>query len=183
MIDITKAEIDLAIPKVKEGLEKYYLIQKKFNNINIQKDFVFQRKFNGFYRVRRNAEWRKSFYDIFENSKNTACADFKIVLEQIYKKTNMVEASFASKLIATINLDLPVLDKFILDNTNLKLPYTGAKNRLNKIVKIYNELIKKFDSFKKTENGKYLVLKFKKEFPSYKITETKMIDLVLWQTR
>ena len=183
MIDITKEEIGLAIPKVKEGLKKYYLIQEKFNNVNIQKDFIFQKKFNGFYKVRRDAKWRESFYDIFENSINTACTDFKTVLEQIHERTNRVEASFTSKLIATINPNLPVLDKFVLDNTNLKLPYSGDKNRLNKIVKTYNELIEKFDNFKKTENGKYLVLKFQKEFPSYKITETKMIDLVLWQTR
>ena len=183
MINITKEEINLAIPKVKEGLKKYYLIQEKFNNINFQKDLIFQKKFNGFYKIRRDAEWRESFYDIFQNSRSTVCTDFKTVLEQIHEKTNRVEASFTSKLIATINPNLPVLDKFVLNNTNLKLPYNGAKDRLNKIVKIYSELIEKFDDFKKTENGKYLVLKFQKEFPSFKITETKMIDLVLWQSR
>lgn len=183
MIDITKEEIDLAIPKVQEGLKKYYFIQEKFNHVNIQNDLIFQKKFNGFYKVRRDAKWRESFYDIFENSRDSSCTDFKTVLEQIYERTNRVEASFTSKLIATINPNLPVLDKFVLDNTNLKLPYNGAKNRLNKIVKIYSELIEKFDHFKKTENGKYLVLKFQKEFPNYKITETKMIDLVLWQSR
>ncbi len=183
MINITKEQINAAIPKVKDGLDKYYNIQNNFNNINIEQDRNFQTKFNGFYKVRRNYEWRKIYYEIFESSRNFQNIDFEIILKSIYKKTNRIEASFTSKLIATINPNLPVLDKFVLENAGLTLPYQGANDRINIIINIYTELINKFYTFRKTENGKYLVSKFKEKYPNYKITETKMIDLVLWQTR
>ena len=87
-----------------------------------KKDESFQTKFNDFYRVRRNQEFRKIFYEIFENSRYNQNINFEIVLTLIKNKTNRIEASFASKLIVTINPNLPVLDKFVLRNVNLKLP-------------------------------------------------------------
>lgn len=40
-----------------------------------------------------------------------------------------------------------------------------------------------FDDFLKTENGKYLVEQFVREYPNAKISKIKMLDFVLWQTR
>lgn len=33
------------------------------------------------------------------------------------------------------------------------------------------------------ENGKYLVQRFRETYPDANVTEIKMLDLVLWQTR
>ena len=72
--------------KKKRGVEKYAEIIKSFSLVNVTTDKDFQRKFNGFYRVRRNSEWQNVFYDIMENGK-TEDLTFEGVLQQIYNKS------------------------------------------------------------------------------------------------
>lgn len=182
MIILEKKQIDKAIPKVKEGLEKYLWIQRQINKRNTQNNREFQRKFNSFYRMRRNEEWQKKFYKLLEASKQKEI-DFKNILVKLYKETNRVEASFASKLVATINPNMPIIDKIVFGNIGLKLPASYKKDRILIIIEQYYLLLKEFLSFLRTEHGKYLVDRFIKEYPHIKITKIKMLDLILWQTR
>ena len=48
------------------GLEQYANIIWQMPLINVASDILFQTKFNAYYRVRRNAEWRRYYYDLFE---------------------------------------------------------------------------------------------------------------------
>ena len=58
MINLNDNEIYDALQKIKDGLNKYCLIQNNFWKCNVKEDLLFQTKFNGFYRIRRNAVWR-----------------------------------------------------------------------------------------------------------------------------
>ena len=107
----------------------------------------------------------------------------KKLYSQLNKKTGNIEASFASKLVATIDPENPVVDKFVLENVGLQLPYTYASGRVEKIIEIYKQLQKRFKVFLETDNGEYLVARFKEEYPGVNITNIKMADLVLWQSR
>ena len=40
-------------------------IMSKVKTVNVADDQDFQREFDFFYKVRRNAEWRKVFFEIF----------------------------------------------------------------------------------------------------------------------
>jgi hypothetical protein len=40
-----------------------------------------------------------------------------------------------------------------------------------------------FEAFLRTPNGVYLVERFKAVYPGAVVTEIKMVDFVLWQTR
>lgn len=44
-------------------------------------------------------------------------------------------------------------------------------------------LVTGFDDFLTTDTGRYLVTRFRDEYPDANVTEVKMLDLVLWQTR
>ena len=44
------------------GLDKYQYIMIKVREINVSSDAEFQKTFNGFYIVRRNETWRKTYY-------------------------------------------------------------------------------------------------------------------------
>lgn len=48
------------------GLDKYKVIEDQVRKVNVPVDADFQRTFNGVYMVRRNEEWRKVYYDLFE---------------------------------------------------------------------------------------------------------------------
>ena len=182
MISLIEKQIEIALPKVEIGLNKYYWIQQNLHSQNISTNLEFQRNFNGFYRIRRNSEWRKHYFDLLEKAKESEIT-FEKVLEKIYADTGRLEASFASKLVATINPDLPVIDRFVLNNTGLKLPYYSSLERKRKIIRVYDDLIANFVDFLESSTGDFLIKRFKEMYPLHNITSTKIVDLVLWQTR
>lgn len=191
MIHLNKKQIENALPKVKKGLEKYVWLQTKLDSSSIHKDRLYQTKFNYFYRITpfRNQKWQKEFYELLETSKRNKNIVFVDILNTLYKKTGRIEASFASKLIATINPRLPVIDSVVLGNLRkqgnivMRLPYSSDDNRIHKIKQLHNKLNQLFVEFLRTKNGKYLVKRFTKEYPNVNITKIKMLDLILWQTR
>lgn len=184
MISITEKQIDEALSKVelKNGLDKYLWIQSEVTKRNVSKDREFQKKFNTFYRIRRNSVWQKQFYSLLQKSKN-GTVTFESTLSKLSDMTGRMESSFSSKLVTTINPKMPIIDSIVLKNLKLKLPYSYEKERKAKILKIYQILVNEFSLFLKTENGKYLVARFVKNYPACKISKTKMLDLILWQTR
>ena len=54
------------------GFDKYKQIMETVRKTDVSTDLNFQRAFNAFYRVRRNAEWRKAYYSLY------ACLNTKI---------------------------------------------------------------------------------------------------------
>ncbi|HNY35979.1 MAG TPA: hypothetical protein PLD14_01695 [Candidatus Pacearchaeota archaeon] len=182
MIHIEKEQILEIIPRLKSPLEQYLWIQNEITKRNVSIDREFQRRFNGFYRVRRNSDWQKDFYQLMESSKNKNVS-FGEVLDEMYKRTGKMEASFVSKLIATINPEMPIIDKIVFDNLGLTLPSTGIKNRDLIIKGQYQTLINELCFFLQTENGKYLIEQFIKRYPETEISKIKMLDFVIWQIR
>lgn len=181
-IALSRAEIDAALPKLKGALSKYLWLQRQRDHVDVRQDRTFQRKFNHFYRVRRGVVWQSHFYQLLEEKKRFKVTYLEI-LETLHKATNRYEASFSSKLAATIDPTLPVIDSIVLRNLGLRLPSQGVENRLLLIDKLYACLRSQFADFLKTESGKYLIAEFSIAYPDPGITPVKMIDLVLWQTR
>lgn len=54
------------------GFDKYKQIIDIFQKTDVSSDPDFQRTFNAFYRVRRNEERRKAYYDLFEKAKGSS---------------------------------------------------------------------------------------------------------------
>lgn len=186
-IHLTRSQMDAALPKVSEGLARYLRIQAAISNdpkVAMGRDF--QRTFNGFYKVRRNQAWQKIYYGLLAaelGKLKKAQSSFAEILAHFHKRTSRVEASFASKLVATVDPDQPVLDKIVLSNIGCHLPYPGRKNRLETIVLLHRKIAECYRAYLKTSDGKYLVANFKKWYPKADITDVKMLDFVLWQTR
>lgn len=61
--DIEKALDNLE--KRTQDIQHYMNIMSKVKTVNVADDQDFQREFDFFYKVRRNAEWRKVFFEIF----------------------------------------------------------------------------------------------------------------------
>jgi len=183
MIKISKSKIFESLPKIEVGLTKYLSIQESFKNTDVSTDRDFQRRFNHFYRVRRGVSWQRDFYRLMQDLRDQNNTSFFDVLQQLHKDTGKYEASFASKLVATIDENRVVIDKFVLENAGLKLPTPTTNNRVIKIVEVYEILGKQFQYFKKSEAGQFLIKEFERRYGKGLVSPTKMIDLVLWQTR
>jgi hypothetical protein len=64
-IGLTPTQIDAALPRVSEGLERYLRIQESISTDPLapaRRDF--QKAFNGFYKLRRNKAWQKIYYNL-----------------------------------------------------------------------------------------------------------------------
>ena len=68
-IELDRVAIDRALPHIRKGLQKYLWLQAELHSRNVSRDREFQRRFNGFYRVRRNSDWQRAFFGILERGK------------------------------------------------------------------------------------------------------------------
>ena len=59
-------DVVVALPRIAPGLAKYQRIQARLYETDLRVDRDFQRAFNGFYRVRRGADWQQVFYALLE---------------------------------------------------------------------------------------------------------------------
>lgn len=162
------------------GLNKYLKIMDMFNKVNVSKNIEFQTLFNGYYRVRRNQSWRYIYYDFFEKNKNNSNIAFKDILIYIEKRTGKVEASFSSKMLHTINPNMPILDQYVLKNMGLA-PVSGNNNdeKIKCAIETYDSLIKRYNELCSSERGKYFIKKFDEIFKDNKLTKTRKLDCIL----
>lgn len=139
-------------------------------------DELFQRLFVGFYRVRRDLHWRRAFFELLERAKHhgTTYAD---TLSALGEATGRLEASFASKLFATVDPHMPAIDSIVLKNLGLRLPDYSAQNRERKLIELHESMRLLYREHVATRAGRDLVVRFRDRFPDADITEGKMLDL------
>lgn len=168
--------------QIQNKIENYVFLIQNLQAVNLKNDRSYQRSFNGFYKVRRNATWQQIYYEIFEEEKKRV-PSFERIICEIWEKTGRVEPSFSSKMAATIDLDLPVWDKYVLQNLHLKLE--GTKElRLKNAILLYDMLLQYYGEFLQTDEADRAIELFDKCLSNYAwFTRTKKIDLILWQAR
>lgn len=162
-------------------LDVYDYLLSEMKNAHKLPDY--ERKFNYFYQVRRNAAWRREFYRLFYALRHKSRKDsFAHILKTLFKRTNKVEASFASKLAAILDPNLPIIDRHVLSYIGEKLPpaQREAGERIAHIIKLHARMGREFRAFLGTPPGKYLLKKFKSEHPERRISAMKALDFVLW---
>jgi len=181
----SKDEIQKALkkPSLKPGLEKYNFIMQTLKKVDVSTDALFQKKFKGFYRVRRNEDFCKLYFSILEihKRKNTE-PTFSELLDTFLDKFKKIEASYMSKLLATINDNFPVYDRNVLAILRISKPsyLLSTDDRKKKICEIYSMLIKWYSDFIPSDEGKKWLELFNQEFPNTHISSTKKIDSILW---
>ena len=182
IVNLTKAQIAAALPRVEVGLEKYTWLQTELQGRVVSCDSEYQKRFGGFYRVRRNSAWRSAYFHILEDAKSRPIS-FEEALRSICDATGRVEASFASKLIATLDPSQPVIDSIVLENLGLGLPNRASSDRLVRVAALHQQLVELYSGYLSSECGNDLVAQFRRAYPTAQIAEVKMLDFVLWQTR
>lgn len=187
MVDVSMvgADVRASIELLKENyteLEQYANIMEKVTAGDISADVDFQREFNYFYKVRRNSEWRTAFYSLFEECKAITPLTFEYVLRTLYERTGTVEVSFSSKLLATLNPDMPIWDSIVLSRLNLSPSAAGSKEkRLESNINKYQGIVNWYQSFLKTSKAQEFLSAFDSAFPEFAaITAVKKIDFWLW---
>lgn len=182
MLELSATDIQKALGRLDDGVKRYQWLQANVLTCNVSTHRDFQRRFDAFYRVRRGAEWRAAFFNLMEDSKGNGI-DFAQALRSLNGSTGRLEASFASKLVATLDPSTPVIDKFVLDNFDLRLPYWGAADREERTIEVYQQLCLKCCGLMTSPIGVMIRTMFDSKYPGTNVTDLKKIDLVLWQNR
>lgn len=165
------------------GLDRYAEIMRKARIVDISTDHDFQHLFNAFYRVRRNEDWRKTYYALFEEMKH-GVPNFEAILRILYEKTGNIEASFSSKMLATLCPEKPIWDRYVLENLGLKLDGSSKEQQLRNAVLLYKEIENWYFSFLTTDNAQACLEAFDNTFHRFTwISDIKKIDCFLWSIR
>lgn len=181
-MDLTPDLVAAALPRIAPGLAKYRSLQAALRRTDVSTDRDFQRAFNGFYRVRRDESWQRVFFGLLEREKR-APRGFEPVLRDLHRDLRRFEASFASKLVATVDPSLPVIDAFVLQNLDLRLPSASQPDRLRGIIDIYRRVREKYAGALASGEGRLAVAAFDAAYPESGLHDVKKLDLILWQTR
>ncbi len=170
--------------RIRDGVEKYRTIMCIYKSATqVLRNSDFKKLYKSFYRVRRPSRWCKSYFSILDKLKKHPMT-FKEILQALYDQTGKVEASFASKMLATSNPASPVIDKWVLANLSERLPYQYEKNRIEKVAQLYGCIVKEYRRLLASDEGKRLVTLFDDSIClNSRITNVKKVDLILWQTR
>lgn len=165
------------------GLDKYAEIMEAARERDVSSDASFQHAFNAFYRVRRNAEWRECYYTLFERAKKEQYS-FADIIKCLYVETGNVEASFSSKMIATIDPEKPIWDQYVMQNLGLELKGKTPQERVDSAIHIYDQIEKWYQEYLLTDEAKQNIVEFDEWLPSYNwIPAIKKIDYLLWSKR
>jgi hypothetical protein len=177
-------EILSNIIKQSFGIDRYAFIIKEIHNRDISKDIDYQRTYNAFYVVRRDATWRKTYYNYFEKQKKNKDLTFEEIIRYLYKHTGFVEASFSSKLLSTINPKMPIWDMYVLKNLGFKTKLGKPLDKIDQAVKLYRQIQDYFMGLLKSEWGKEAIYLFNQTIPDHRwISDLKKIDFYIWKLR
>ena len=166
------------------GLAKYRNIMQQVDVLDVSTDARFQKTFNGFYRIRRNELWRRAYYEYFEKVKCGA-PTYAEIITHLYEQTGNVEASFSSKMLATICPEKPIWDHFVLQNLGLRwVTYAPKSQQLQDAILLYTSIEEWYDEFLHTDKAREYIDVFDEVLPDYTwLSDTKKIDFILWSNR
>lgn len=106
------------------------------------------------------------------------------MIGSLYVETGNVEASFSSKMIATIDPEKPILDQYVLQNLGLELKGKNPREKIGNAVEIYHRIEAWYAEYLKTDEALENIAEFDRWLPSYAwITDVKKIDYLLWSKR
>ncbi|GAB6041108.1 hypothetical protein [Endothiovibrio diazotrophicus] len=165
-------------------LSAYKLTQNRLHEVNVANDIIYRRTYTGFYVLRLpKSEAYNLYFTLIEKHKNNNAISLNYILKELKYVTGRIETSFGSKLLATINPNVAPLDKIVLGNLGLSLPSYNAHDRMQECVKTHKALVEKMNHLITLPEFIPLKTKFEQRFPDYTFTDTKILDLLLWQYR
>lgn len=168
------------------GMDKYECIMGFFEDkeLNISKSRDFQKLFNSFYRIRRNTTWQKIYYDFFEKNRNNKSITFDEIIDYMYEQTNgNIEASFCSKMLATINPNMPIWDQYVLKNLEIRVDGLTKEEKLKNTKLAYKEIVENVNNILKEESMQKTIKEFRDFFPEFDFSDVKILDFILWNNR
>ena len=181
--NVTKEQKDY----FRECLQKYCFIMEQKSKIPLSEEF--KNSYINFYlkaRRLKNEYKPKYFKELSKRIKdnNISAEDFENILNKLNKITDAWEISITSKLMHTINPDLPIFDSKVknyltkCEDVSLSI-YGKGEQRKQTVLRAWSNLNDWYKDIEK-KKAKWITW-FDKEFPEYKdITPVKKVDFIIF---
>jgi hypothetical protein len=181
---VDESKITTAINSARKGIAQYLEIMALLPHVDVSRDRNFQRKYNTFYRVRqRTKKWYEVYFSYMQNNKASP-PSFDSTIDYIFDTLNRCEPSFSSKLVATLDPNSPIWDKFVLKNTDQKPPAYYKVGRIEIAKTVYRNIQRWYEHYLSTNEGQRLIMLFDQEVENHnRVSNLKKVDFVLWQIR
>lgn len=103
-------------------------------------------------------------------------------MRRIFNLTGRIEASFSSKMLATLNPQMPIWDSIVISKLGIKtVAYSDKEKRLKEAVHIYHQIDYWYQGFLQSNGSQAFIEAFDKEFPKYKnFSDVKKVDFLIW---
>ena len=198
--------IEDVIPNNQADIEKIIKAHKSRFNIPLYKrimrdvsskdtstidDIYFQTAFSTFYNINRfkSLEWQCEYYNVFKEMKGADERGEEVTIARIIRRLHkiktdgkqMVELSFASKMLAAIDENKPIYDTNVAETLVIKKLSSKNKGIFWSAEDIYDTLESKYKNYKKHPGYNMVIDAFDKVCPEGKsISSVKKIDYILW---
>ena len=172
------------------NLRTYIYISEEVRKKNFVASEEFKKAYNGFYRVRQKKQaWYNRYYSLMEQQ-SVKNASFYNLLWEMFQVNHSVEVSFVSKLMATVNPNLPIWDQYVIRNLGYEKLWqqsatASTEQRIDIAVKIYDAIMQWYENYIHSEEGMACIQTFDLALPKYanQLTAVKKIDYLLWSKR
>jgi hypothetical protein len=166
--------------------EYQYLQKRAFEDEQYLKRFV------AFYKIRFFKKKSDKQLHYFKKQLLSTSRGNKVEFDRIFMRlsdySGKSQLSYASKIIATANPEMAVVDKHVLKNLSMHRSYIkNKKDRYKKDVELYNNINSFIKDLCRKKEGKELIRAFDKRTKlipeALKICAVKKIDFMLWRMR
>jgi hypothetical protein len=163
-----------------ESVDIYLFIKERYEKKETDSIFRFvYRSFYGLDNAGLTDELKEKYFYLLNNQKN----DLKEILDELSKiktlsKKESIQFSFATKLLHTLDNNLPIYDSAVA--SLLKLRIYGSKNKLNVCLEKYESLKEDYALLLRYDLS--ILSKFREKFKlmSKSISDVKVLDFILW---
>ena len=172
------------------SLQVLGIIQSRIRNCNVSSDRFFKWIFTHFYQLDHaflSDKFLDKYFELLQKYKNRqklAVTDIDVLAEKLRKTSDKkLQASFISKLCATINPDFPILDSKIRTFYKLRpLPKGNFNHRINKLRNDLNEIKKRTAEIFKEKRVAKMIKEIRNDvdFDTSHIPDLRIIDLIIY---
>ena len=164
----------------------YLFLKNEYIKGNILNNFVFQFVFRSYYKLDGaglSDKIKNHFFKLLSDKQT----NLETILTELYaiptlRNRNTIQFSFATKLLHTINNDLPIFDSEVGKIFNIGVSGVGRDARTASCVKIYDSLKIYYIELKKEEKIREIIIKLRQKFNvnAEKVSDTKILDFIIW---
>ncbi len=168
----------------KSNLDDYFYLKVEYEKGNVKSE-KFQKRYKKFYNMYVFG-FTDEFYEKYFEFMDSGVTDLKKILKSLSKIKDKngkksVQLAFASKLIHTIDSEMPLYNSTVSNLFDLSIPKGDIEKKINSSLKIYDELKSYHGSLAGKDQIKRSIIEFRKrnDFKEGVLSDAKIIDLFI----